>query len=379
MRKRYRYIAVLLMGLMLCLESACGSGGSSSSSDSINSPSMGVDSVASSISNSIMSVADSASGYKSGSTGSGAVYEESSVETTGNEMSDTANNSRKLIKDVDMTVETYEYTSLIEGIQNEVLSLGGYIENYSSYNENSESDRSAYMTIRVPAEHMDGLIDRIGEEGNVTSRNESIEDVTLTYTDLDSHKRMLQEEQERLFELLQQAEDIETVIALESRLTDVRYQIDSIESQLRVIDNQVSYSTLRLDVHEVERYTPQTEKGTWDRIRVGFTENLYKVGNGIKELFIGLVISLPIICVYACVIAIFIIVLMAIVKYSDKVRAKRDGQYKNRVTPDSTKVKFNPNYRTVDRNKVYPPIKEADTDENKVTNDSISGDDKSNQ
>ena len=226
---------------------------------------------------------------------------------------------------------------------------------------------------------MDGLIDRIGEEGNVTSRNESIEDVTLTYTDLDSHKRMLQEEQERLFELLQQAEDIETVIALESRLTDVRYQIDSIESQLRVIDNQVSYSTLRLDVHEVERYTPQTEKGTWDRIRVGFTENLYKVGNGIKEFFIGLVISLPIICVYACVIAIFIIVLMAIVKYSDKVRAKRDGQYKNRVTPDSTKVKFNPNYRTVDRNKVYPPIKEADTDENKVTNDSISGDDKSNQ
>lgn len=326
-----------------------------------------------------MSVADSASGYESGSTGSGAVYEESSVETTGNEMSDTANNSRKLIKDVDMTVETYEYTSLIEGIQNEVLSLGGYIENYSSYNENSESDRSAYMTIRVPAEHMDGLIYRIGEEGNVTSRNESIEDVTLTYTDLDSHKRMLQEEQERLFELLQQAEDIETVIALESRLTDVRYQIDSIESQLRVIDNQVSYSTLRLDVHEVERYTPQTEKGTWDRIRVGFTENLYKVGNGIKEFFIGLVISLPIICVYACVIAIFIIVLMAIVKYSDKVRAKRDGQYKNRVTPDSTKVKFNPNYRTVDRNKVYPPIKEADTDENKVTNDSISGDDKSNQ
>ena len=63
----------------------------------------------------------------------------------------------------------------------------------------------------------------------------------------------------------------------------------------------------------------------------------------------------------------------------EKEDKKFQIQYKNRVTPDSTKVKFNPNYRTVDRNKVYPPIKEADTDENKVTNDSISGDDKSNQ
>lgn len=355
MRGKIRYLGVLLLAAIVSFETGCG-GSSSSSYDSYSvADSAGItDSIMSSV-NSIAGNAGSVSGASSSSSYDSSSYEESSyendVESTGNEMNDSTN--KKLIKNVNMSVETYEFTKLVEGIQNRVYELNGYIENYNCYNENSEGDRSAYMTIRIPAESLDNLVDQIDSESNVTSRSESIEDVTLTYTDLDSHKRMLQEEQDRLFELLQQAEDIETIIALESRLTDVRYQIDSIESQLRVIDNQVSYSTIELDVYEVERYTPQTEKGTWDRIRVGFTENLYKVGDGIKEFFIWFIVSLPIICIYALVIAIIIIILMFIVKKSDKIQRKRMEQQRRNQTGlnipsgyenmQSTKVRFQPN------------------------------------
>mgnify|MGYP002226154573 CR=1 FL=1 len=84
--------------------------------------------------------------------------------------------------------------------------------------------------------------------------------MTLTYVDLQSHRDALQTEQERLLQLLEQAESIEDIITIEQRLSDVRYQLESMESQLRSYDNQVDYSTVYLYIDEVEVYTPVEEE-----------------------------------------------------------------------------------------------------------------------
>ena len=56
--------------------------------------------------------------------------------------------------------------------------------------------------------------------------------------------------------MLSKSEDVETLIALEQRLSDVRYEIESIERSLRNYDMQIKYSTVDLDLREVEVYTP---------------------------------------------------------------------------------------------------------------------------
>mgnify|MGYP000544403695 CR=1 FL=1 len=50
----------------------------------------------------------------------------------------------------------------------------------------------------------------------MTSRSENVQDVTLTYVDLQSHRDALQTEQERLLQLLEQAESIEDIITMNS-------------------------------------------------------------------------------------------------------------------------------------------------------------------
>ena len=55
--------------------------------------------------------------------------------------------------------------------------------------------------------------------------------------------------------MLSKSEDVETLIALEQRLSDVRYEIESIERSLRNYDMQIRYSTVELDLREVEVYT----------------------------------------------------------------------------------------------------------------------------
>lgn len=85
---------------------------------------------------------------------------------------------------------------------------------------------------------------------------------------------MLLTEQERLMTYLEQAESIEEMMTIESRLSDIRYQLESMESQLRTYDSQIEYSTVSLYISEVVELTPveTKEQTTWERISEGFYE-----------------------------------------------------------------------------------------------------------
>lgn len=265
--------------------------------------------------------------------------ETGTVEETGQEQRE-VRVERKLIRTVDLNLETENYDALIEGLETEINSLGGYIEYKDAYHGNYNSrvkgyrNRHANITARIPANKLDEFTGRVAEIGNITYESESVEDVTLQYVDLSSHKKMLQTEQERLMTLLENAENIEDIIVIESRLSEVRYQIESMESKLRTFDNQVDYSTVHINVEEVEHYTPQPEKTTWERIKSGFSENVYRVTSGIKNFAIEFVIAIPIMLVWAAVITVGVIVIRVVLKRKHRQdvekAAKKQGLFQNK-------------------------------------------------
>lgn len=216
--------------------------------------------------------------------------------------------SQKLIKKVDMSLETKEFDTLLENIRQKVEEVGGYIE-YSDISGNSyysmNSNRNAWLTLRIPADKLDGFVTVVSELGNVTNKNESVEDITLRYVDVESHKKALETEQSRLMELLEKAESMEDIIAIESRLSQVRYELQSYESTLRTYDNQVSYSTVALNIYEVERIleVPE-EKSFLDEVRYRLSDNLYSIGRDLRSFAIWLLSSLPYLVFWA--IAIFL-------------------------------------------------------------------------
>lgn len=234
--------------------------------------------------------------------------------------------NRKLIKNVDMDVETEEFDILLDKMEKKVDSLGGYIESSYTYNGSSyygSNNRNASMTIRIPAEKLDDFLSEVAESSNVISRNDSVTDITLQYVDMESHKKALLAEQDRLLELMEQVETIEDIITLESRLSEVRYQIESMESQLRTYDNQVSYSTIYLNINEVTKLTPVKEQSTWEKISTGFVESLYGVGTGILNFIIRFIISLPYLVVWAIVIFVIVLIIKLIRKSMKKRKEKK--------------------------------------------------------
>ena len=250
----------------------------------------------------------------------------SGVKTTA-EISKTANVQRKLIRTFDLSIQTKEFDEVLSNIQEKVQELGGYIENSSldggsAYYE--RYNRYSNMTVRIPSDKLDGFIANVKETANVTYISESTEDITLRYVDAESRKIALETERDRLLELLEKAETVEDIITIEGRLSEVRYQLESYASQLRTFDNQVDYSTVHINVEEVERYTPQPEKSTWERIKSGFAENVYRVTNGIKNFAIEFVIAIPIMIIWVIGIAVAILLGRKIFK-KKRQRKEKDG------------------------------------------------------
>lgn len=236
---------------------------------------------------------------------------------------------RKLIRTVNMEVETKEFDQLLSTLEAKVQSIGGYIENMESYNgsnyNSSRGNRYANLTLRIPKNELDGFLELVSDVGNVVRRNESVEDVTLSYVDLESHRNALRTEQERLLALLEQAETLEDILAIEDRLSNVRYQLESMESRLRTMDNQVDYSTVKLRVSEVQELTPVVEQTVWDRIAEGFSDSLENIGDGALEILIWFAVNIPYLVLLAVIIALILIFVKVYWKKSmNKAAEKRE-------------------------------------------------------
>lgn len=248
-----------------------------------------------------------------------------SVEVNDNE----SKSSRKLIRTKSVTVETKNLDKSLEKVNTAIDTFGAYVE-YSTLDSPSYvseySDRRTYtMTIRVPEDKLDAFMNQLDSTGTVTNATESTEDVTLQYTDIEAHKKALKTEYDRVMELLEKAETMDQILALESKLSDLRYQLDSYESQLRVMDNQITYSTVSLTLREVE-YEKDADKSYGTRIVNAFKDGIHDVKSGLADFSVWFVLVLPSLVVLGIVIAILVAIGKAIWKKTAVVRAKRRAE-----------------------------------------------------
>jgi hypothetical protein len=225
--------------------------------------------------------------------------------------------SHKLIRMVSLAVETDDLDGFTSELENETKILGGYVE------QSSSDENTANYTLRVPKPKVDDLLSFTDDKGHVTSKNESVNDVTLQYRDTEARKKALEEEYDRIMALLEKADNLDTILSLEQRLSDIRYDLDNYSSNLRVVDNQVEYSTVYVTVYRKSVYTPAKEDTMWDKIKSNFTSNLIRVGDAFTSFIVWFLGSLPVIAVWAVIIVIIVKLCRFIVKRHDEKLDKR--------------------------------------------------------
>lgn len=226
-----------------------------------------------------------------------------SLTTSDSNLNSPAATGRKLIKTVHLDAETEHYDDLIPALESKIAALGGYIESRQSRGQRS---RHCSMTVRIPAEHLDSFLTHVTENANVTSSSETTEDITLQYVDTEAKIAALETEQARLLELLANAQNLSEILEIEARLSDVTYELERYSSQMRSYDNLVSFSTVHLDIHEIQVLTPTEEPTIWQRISTGFGETLSDLSTLLTDLFVWVIVNSPYLLIFG-VIGFFVI------------------------------------------------------------------------
>ena len=233
----------------------------------------------------------------------------------------------KIIYTYNYSVETKEFDNFMDMVDDRISEYGGYTESADiNGNEALGQYRYANLVIRIPSDKIRDFLDMVSTNSNVTYSHKSSENITLQYVDLQSHIKALKVEQESLMNLLAKAETVEDIISLQSQLTQVRYEIESYESQLRTFDNKIDYTTLYLDVSEVKRETTVEKLTYGQEIITGLSDTFYEIGQGLRSFSIWFIVNLPNMVIWAVILAVLFVVVRFVVKKHKIRKAKKATQ-----------------------------------------------------
>ena len=244
----------------------------------------------------------------------------------------------KIIYSANVQVETTDFDGSLEKLDAMVAEYGGWVEsssvsgsNYAERSRGSVSRRSANYTLRIPSDRFQELMTGLSALGNVPYSHTYTENVTAQYYDVQARLTAYTAQEQRLREMMEIAESVEDIILLEDRLTEVRYTIDSLQSSLNNWDRQVSYSTIYLDLIEVQEYRPepQVQPSFGEQLSAALKEGLHDAGSFFKDLLLFLAGALP----FLVFLALVIVVIVLLVKRSRKRREEKRAARKAAQTP----------------------------------------------
>lgn len=223
------------------------------------------------------------------------------------------NTRAKLIRRAELEIQTEQFDESVKALNQMVASCGGYYENASVYGgsrRDAYASRSGEYVVRVPAEKYEQFLSQAGDLGYVTSKNEGSEDVGEQYYDIEARLKTQRTKQARLLALLEKAETMEDIIALENALSDVEYQIEQYASDLNRYDALINFSTFRIYLYEVGRVTQEVGETSslGQRMAAGFQASFRNLGQGVQDLLIWVSYNLFLTIVLAAVAVSAVIV-----------------------------------------------------------------------
>ena len=252
----------------------------------------------------------------------------------------------KIIYQSDVTVETTVFDETIGKISGLVDSYGGWIEsssvsgsNYYQKARGTASTRNASYTLRIPSDRFTEIMDSFSELGNIPFSHIYTENVSAQYYDAQARLKAYTTQETRLLEMMELAESVEDVIIIEDRLTELRYQIESIQSNLNNWDRRVSYSTIYLTVQEVKEYTPEEKVNPTygEELKKALKDGFKNAGEFLKNLLVFLVEILPVLVILVPLAWLVIWLIRKLFRGSGERRAARAEKKRQKQTEKRAK------------------------------------------
>jgi len=244
---------------------------------------------------------------------------------------DAAQQERLVIRNADLRIIVDDPEAKMDEILALTNSMGGYVVSssiYQTYANNGIEVPEGSITIRVPVEKLDDVLDQIeAEVVEVDSKHISGEDVTDQYVDLQSRLRAKKAVEEKLLEIMAQAKNTEDTLAVYAQLQIVQSDIEVLTGQINYYERSAAMSSVSINIVASEKFKP-IEIGGW---RLGETatdalQSLIDYLQGLIRFFIVLFIFiLPVLVTFVLPLYLLFIGIRALVRRRRAKKAEREA------------------------------------------------------
>ena len=151
---------------------------------------------------------------------------------------------------ISMAVEdTRAALTTIEAMVASMAAEGAFVVSADEHGGTEGSQPHISMSIRIPASSFDEIMDRLADLAvNVTSRNESAQDVTEEYVDLEARLESLETARQRLLQIMQEARNTKDLLEAEQQLTQREAEIESIKGRMQYLEQSARLSSIWIDL-----------------------------------------------------------------------------------------------------------------------------------
>lgn len=144
------------------------------------------------------------------------------------------------VDNIDNTLE--EVTNIRNEYSADVVSLNDY---------GKGKERGVVLTIKVEESKFDELYNKLKDlDGEYEGSTITEQDVTDTVIDLKARLKNYRSVEAQLLGILETATSVEDILAVHKELTDIRYNIERIDAELKNISNQTEYSYIYLTISQ---------------------------------------------------------------------------------------------------------------------------------
>ena len=260
------------------------------------------------LSGGVSSTSEYQSYYDMGDSGYGVSYESETsgvgMRSMASGVSKNTQQDKKIVRRAWLNFKTDSFDEAVDALRGRVTDMGGSVEN-CDISGTKDASRTASLTLRVPSEQLDALLEGAGELGEITREQTTAVDMTDTYTDNASRLESARAKKQQLDALYAKAENMEDIITLTNALFDVQEEIDALEGQNRQIDDNVSFATLVVSISE-KSSAVSAKQPFLTRMGRQFSDGLEHFSEFISDSVLALVYALPWLAVMAVAFAVVV-------------------------------------------------------------------------
>jgi hypothetical protein len=149
-----------------------------------------------------------------------------------------------------ISVPRGSFDQAVEEARSVAASAGGFVVQSSESRDPGEKLTTGTLVLRVPQTAYANVMRRLGDIGRMAGRQESGQDVSAEFVDLEARGRHLEAVETQLLKLLNRAEDVAAALAVQAKLDDVQLRLEEVRGRLRYLDDQTAFATITLALRE---------------------------------------------------------------------------------------------------------------------------------